>query len=236
MSTTRIHDKAQGTTTRDGSPPPGSGRRRTGVRTAVVAGTLALVALVAAGAVLALMPADDGPATPGSAPTAEEAVAQDFLSAYTTSDAQRVALHLADDATMPQEWWRDLQRYEAWGAVFLVQPCEAMSTSVAGTNISCAFEHHALGTDALGREPFDLNAFTLRVDDGKVESFQATFNPGSNGFVQQLDAVASWVRANHPGDWRFMDSYEDVSDADLPRWLQLWETRIAQYVDSWTTD
>lgn len=207
-------------------PPPVVVRSRVGFVAALVAVALAagaiLLGVIASGA-------GDRPAAPEAAPTAEELVAHDFLTAFTSSDAARVAMYLADDASMPEEWWRDLKRFEAWRGVFLVEPCETMSTSVAGTNISCAFDLHAFGSDALGRAPFGLNVFTLRVDEGKVESFQASYNAASNGFLEQFDAVGSWVRANHPGDWEFMESHEDVSDADFPRWLQLWETRLGQY-------
>lgn len=227
MSTTRIPDKAEGPATRGEDAPPGSGRRRAGVTAA--AGGAAVAALVAAGAVFTVMATDDGRSAPVSAPTADENVAQDFLSAYTTFDPQNVALHLADEATMPREWWRDLKRYEAMGVVFLVEPCEVVSGSSAGENMSCPFDFHALGTGELGRTPFGENDFALRVDDGKVESFQATYNTAINGFDRYYDAVGSWIRVNHPGDWAFMDSYENVSSAELPRWLSLWETRLGQY-------
>lgn len=231
MTATQIHHEAHDPVARPQlrqEPRP----RRT--RISVAGAAVLALAVAGVGLVVWLSGAvtDDAP---GSTPSAEEDVAQDFLSAVTTFRADQVALHLSDDATMPQEWARDLKRDEALGVVYLVQPCGETSAWSTGANLVCPFDFHALGTDQLGRGPFADNAFSVRVDAGEVTSFQAVANTSLNGFDRYYDAVGSWVRANHPGDWGLMDSYESVSDADLPRWLRLWETRLAQYEDRFST-
>jgi hypothetical protein len=231
MSTTKIRHQQEPAAQLP--PAPGSERRRTGVTVAVLAVIVALVAAGVGAAVVGLLN-DERPATPAGTPTADEIVAQDFLTAYAGLHADRAALYLADDASMPKAWGRDLQRLAAWNVVFLVRPCEVVGASSAGTNLTCEFDFHALGTDTVGREPFGENAFALRVDDGKVESFSATYGTDINGFDQYYEAIGSWIRANHPGDWAFMDSFEDVDAAELPAWLRLWDERLAQYQDRLT--
>jgi hypothetical protein len=231
MSTTKTDHPKHEPAPRTQVPPAETRPRRTGVTAAVIAAVAAVVAVVlVAAAMLAGIGGDDGPATPGQAPTTDEQVAQDFLDAFTSFRPDLVALHLADDASLPEAWWRDLKRYEAMGVVFLVRPCEQVSaSSAAGTSIMCTFDYHALGTDEEGRAPFGDNTFALRVDDGKVDHFEVTDSGAINGFDQRYDAFGSWVRTNHPGDWDFMDSDGTVSAEDLPRWLQLWKVRLAQY-------
>lgn len=231
MSTTKIHHEQQQPAAQPGHPS-GLQRRGKGIKAGVLVAVIALVAAAVVGAgMLVATSNDDPPATTTGAPTEDENVAQDFLTAYAGLHADRAALYLADDASMPRSWGRGLQRDEAWNVVYLVQPCEVVSASSSGTNLTCDFAFHALGTDELTRAPFGENAFALRVDDGEVESFRASYGTDINGFDQYYDAVGSWVRANHPGDWAFMSSFEDVSSADLPRWLRLWDERLAQYED-----
>jgi hypothetical protein len=234
MSTTQIrHDKDEPTPRRGGPPAQARHSRGSGRIVAGVAAVMAVIAASLAGvAWLASTPDDGGPAgRDPAAPTSDERVAQRFLTAYTSLRPDQVALRLADGTTMPTQWWREMQRYEAWGTAFLVHPCETIGSSAAGTDLLCPFDFHALGTEELDRAPFGRNAFAMRVDGGEVVSFAATFNNAVNGFDRFYAAVGSWVRTNHPGDWSVMDTAAPERPAELAAWQQLWDERRTQFAN-----
>lgn len=235
MSRTDTHEELQEFHDRVEARPGGAGRRRVAAGAAVAA-AVALVAGVVWYADVTGGVDDQGPAQDtGSAQTTDERVAREFAGALVDGDVAGARSFLAEGATLPDGWGRQSQRNEAWFADHDVKPCETMSTSDFGTSITCPFDYHNMRSEEMGLGPFGNNLVSLVVNDGKVRSFRAAYNSDNNGDGELYRQIGAWVRENHPGEWRFLDS-QDVGPAERSRWIRLWQQRTQEYVDATTAE
>ena len=220
-----LHDRVEG------GPPRGGRGRLVGAAVAAAAAVVLGVALLAD---VTDWRADQAPAqdlAPGR--TADEQVAHDFAEALLAGDAAQARSLLAEGTALPEGWGRLEQRNEAWSTTHDVKPCEAMSTTDYGTRIICPFDYHNLRSEQLGLGPFGNNNVNLVVGDEGVRSFQVGDNSANNGDEQLYHQIGTWVRQEHPGEWRFLDS-PDVGPAEMPRWVRLWQQRTQEYADAMT--
>jgi hypothetical protein len=88
-----------------------------------------------------------------------------------------------------------------------------------------------MGSREAGSGPFADNALTIRVADGEVLSADTEIPFQTNGLSEHLDAVYTWLEANHPDQVAFLETDElALADDQWPRWLQLWNQYLAEYV------
>jgi hypothetical protein len=221
-------------------------RRRLQVATA-----LAAAAAVAVVAVLVWPHGDTTTAPPVGPPTrtAEvtdaEQVATDFLGALAGFDRAGAATYVADGAQLrlgtvmgagaANDPWKLRNRWdEATGwKVTDVQGCR--ETAVSGIDVRCLFTAHQLGSDRLGRGPFDANVLTVTVRDGRISNATLTTAHTTNGFADTMwDPFWAWMGDAHPDDEAMMTAFENpgASPARVNRSLRLWEKRTQQYVDA----
>lgn len=160
-------------------------------------------------------------------------VAQEYVAAYAAYDTEKVVTMLdqrADEADYRLYQARD----EAWGVKFLMEPCEEGSTMSSGTHVSCPFSLHVLGSEAVGRGPFEDAVFNLLVTaDGEVLEADPDWNYETNGMGDHVGEAHGWVLKNHPDQREFLETEEqDVPAAQFDRWLRLWRTYIQDYVEA----
>jgi hypothetical protein len=119
----------------------------------------------------------------------------------------------------------EAQQYEQ-----ILDSCNELGSSNAGSTVRCAFDFHLFGSHELGLGPFEGSTFTLTVADGSIVS--ASMDWGIDEFsVQMWDPFADWVSTNHPVDAAVM--YTDrtqtgvsVTEDAIP----LWDRRIDEYL------
>ena len=199
-------------------------------RRRLVAGALVASAATVAAAVWAVdLGSSPGPGPAQPERTIAERVADEFFAAVAAGDTDLAASYVDRGEVRWSEWESHMRLNDAWHVEYLPQPCEEMSTSAASTLVVCAFDYHAQGSDELGFGPFGMNALSLRISDQQVVHAEASYNADNNGQAELFKAIGAWVRENHPGDWKFMETAGQtppVSD----RWYRLWERRIDEYV------
>jgi hypothetical protein len=147
----------------------------------VVAAVIALAAVVV---ILETRPGEDAP-TPANQPSAVNPadaaalqVATGFLEAYGAFNAEQATTYLADGADLtgfigsgyaegPERLPRFISFLEAEGYEQTITSCEG---SPVGPDISvtCAFDFHAIRSDAIGRGPYSGSYFDFTVRDGKI--------------------------------------------------------------------
>lgn len=211
----------------------------------------AVGALVAAAAVVAAAVWWQGthdapviePAAPVDVPTQAEQVATDFVEAWGDFDRPRLASYIADGATLKlgpvtgnPDGWRLENRFDQ-AAGFAMQQLECSETYSPGDTIQvgCAFKLHMLGSDQLGRGPFDNSLFIVTVENGKVVDASLNFSGAGNGYDDEmLHPFEAWMDAQHPEDDEVMSAFWDAAStrAEIDASLQMWEQRTQDYVDA----
>lgn len=234
MSTTDTQQELQEFLSREQHQAP---RAPTGRRTlAVLGGGLAAAAAAAAAVVWGggLLTEDRSEPAPVVEPAPDPVqVAQEYVTAYAAYDTEKVVSML--DQRADEAHYRLYQaRDEAWGVQFLMEPCEEGSTMSSGTLVSCPFSLHVLGSEAVGRGPFEDAVFNLLVTaDGEVLEADPTWNHETNGMGDHVGEAHGWVLKNHPDQREFLETEEqNVPEAQLDRWLRLWRTYIQDYVEA----
>ena len=216
----------------DPDVPPAIGRNRF---TAMVAAGVAAVAAAAAVFWTADLAADRA-AEP--APVQQPAVdpvevTERFVAAYTSNDIDTVRKMAADEADV--DGWRiAMARDEAWGVRFLFEPCRNTTTNYVGTGVLCPFSLHVLGSEEVGRGPFEKATFTVWLDEnGEVFEADPTWNYQYNGMGEHVEDATTWIWSQHPDQAKFLQAEEqDVPAAQFDRWLGLWEQYLQQYIDA----
>ena len=177
---------------------------------------------------------DQGPAQdPASGQTTDERTAQEFVDAVTTGDVAEARSFLAEGATLSADLLWQLTLTKARSMEHDVQPCQTIGGSDARATVVCPFDYHAYRSEQLGLGPFGNNSVTVVMTDGEVRSVQPIYNWDGNGDSALKGEIGAWVRENHPGEWRFLDS-NDVRPAEMPRWIRLWQQRTQEYADAMT--
>lgn len=211
---------------------------------ALAAAVVALVAGIGAGVFLMSDDAAD-PAAPASSEAV--AVAVELVTAIAAHDRAEVEAVLADDAdtngTARAAWRRDFAWTEAAGFRIVSSACGPTDPAPGGiTLVTCTFAMHGLGSEELGRGPYQGNDIVVGVRDGEVVSFRVTLDYMENGFSREMfEPFRGWIATHHSEDGPVM--YADwplaVSPAHTDRSIRLWERRIPQFVadvstwDSW---
>jgi hypothetical protein len=150
--------------------------------------------------------------------------------------------YLADGGTI--QAWSDPQPAEGIGqelrwsraAGFQMIPggCEERATSATVTEVACAFDYHALGSDQLGRGPFSDNELSVTVtEDGQVMEAVLTLAFETNGFASQMwEPFRDWVDSAHRTD--SIEMYAPGTgmsrQATTGRANRLWEKYVPEYV------
>ena len=183
------------------------------------------------------------PAPPVDVPTQAEQVATDFVEAWADFDRPRLASYIADGATLKlgpvagdSDGWRLENRFDqAAGFAMQLQECSETFGSQDRIQVGCAFRLHMLGSDQLGRGPYDNGLFLLTVEDGEVVDASLSFSGVSNGYDDEmLHPFEAWMDEQHPEDAELMNAIWDAAStkAEIGASLQLWEQRTQDYVDA----
>ncbi len=177
------------------------------------------------------------PATPPPAtPSATVEVAYAFASSYGTFDADRAISYLSDDADVLgiADGLDGFRLHLAWlesvGYRQIVQSCEESSGS-AGTSVSCAFDFHLLGSDAIGLGSYRGSSFDFSLHDGKIDRASVTWETAE--FSPQLwEPFATWVSIHYPDDAAVMytDSTHSVERLTTAS-IELWAERSHEYTE-----
>lgn len=212
-------------------------------------GAFALVAAIGLAAIVLIVAVRtwqrDEP-TPAVRPTATpEEVAEAFLEDYASFDADAAMAYLSGSAdisglmmgvetaaTTQDELRLNLATLEALRYRQMLIPCEATSTTSAGTDVRCAFDLHLFGSDELDLGPYGGNAFTLTIRDGEIERASVSFN--IDYFSPEVwEPVAAWVADKHPRDVEVL--YEDAQQSNLrlsDESVALWAKYLPRYIDA----
>ena len=160
-------------------------------------------------------------------------VAEQFVAAYARNDADTVT-ELAAEAADLSGWRLYMARDEAWGVQFMFEPCRHATTNEVGTGVVCPFSLHVMGSEEVGRGPFEDAVFTVWLDeDGGVFDAEPTWNFEYNGMTEHFEEATSWVWAQHPDQAEFLMLDEpEVPPEQLDHWLALWERYLADYVEA----
>jgi hypothetical protein len=211
-------------------------RQRAGT---VVTAAVVLALVVGALAVTTRWIGSDESAPPAGPSVTDEArqVAAGFLQAYGAHDPDRAIGYLTDHA-IATEWesaeaFRDnLAWSEAAGWTELRSPCQQVNVEGATVFLRCAYSMHALGSEQIGRGPYD-GYWDLRVSDAEITFAHDEFPFESNGFsVEMWEPFVAFVESRYPADADLM--YDDGRTASRhdPRSVRLWEQHVADYVAS----
>ena len=205
----------------------GRTRRRTWVAGAVAAAAAVVIVVWAMGLTTgkpqSISPPPAGPARP-------EQVATAYVNAYANYDRPRLKSFLAGDALA--NWPALDQGNRADEAIefrVILDSCTELSRLSDGTQVWCAFDVHALGSERLGLGPFSNNRFLVTVDGGKIIESNIYFDYGNNGFsVEMWEPFVAWVTKNYPKDIPAMLD-RDVARSDATS-IELFHKHIAEYV------
>ena len=184
--------------------------------------------------------------TPARQPTSHadaeaEEVVRGFLGAYAAFDAQQAMTYLADDGDfdvvdtsqeLPLEEALSL-RFSLEQAVGYEQRVSSCVTAPFGsdTSVVCDLVFHALGSDQIGRGPYD-GSFVFTVRDGVI--IHAAIPPGiSTKFDRQmLEPFADWVHSTYPKDAGVMFIDGTLAARFSPESIRLWEQHTRDYVEA----
>jgi hypothetical protein len=236
----RAEDAMDSTDTREQMSIYEEGRRRdwSGRRTWWGAGALVAAAATVVGLVL-WGGGREGDRT-GPAATGEDAaaLASRFLEAKYAPDPTRAEAMLAsgvrmDDTANSRDWRRSHALTMAAGFSLAEHTCRTVRTSGTESDVECEFAVHALGSEQLGRGPFE-QTLDVTVADGKIVSNDGDSRLHMNGFASEAyEPFTQWVARRHFADLEIM--FTDMTLAGPrtnPRSLRLWEQRLAEYIES----
>jgi hypothetical protein len=175
-----------------------------------------------------------------------EEIANGFLDAYGAFDADRAIPYLANDSDIVglmtsvgaqsvdgtvREFRLLLSFLEAMGYEQILDPCEELTSSAAGTTVRCTFDYHALRSDEIGLGPFGGSYFDLTILDGKIVRASKFF--ATEGFsVAVWEPFAAFVSTTYPEDAAVMyvdDTYSEVRLTEES--IRLWDLRTREYVE-----
>jgi hypothetical protein len=187
--------------------------------------------------------ADLEPAPPAHVPTQAEEAATGFVEAWGEFDRPRAASYVADGASLhvgpdpvTPDSWRVQNRWEqVTGFTMQLDPCSETFGQGDTIEVTCAFSLHQLGSEQLGRGPYDFNFFLVTVENGKVVDVIEGISYDGSGFDDEMvSPFWKWMDNEHPEDAKVMAAYEDPAstEAEIDASLQLWEQRTQGYVDA----
>jgi hypothetical protein len=172
-------------------------------------------------------------------------VAQRFVEAVAAFDADGALSHVEAGADLTgviasigaqnvagsaPEFRQFVSLLEALQYEQILDSCDEMGTSDAGSTVRCAFDFHLFGSHELGLGPFEGSTFTLTVADGSI--VKASMDWGIDEFsVQMWNPFADWVSTNHPADAAVMYTDQTHSGVSVTEdAIPLWDRRIDEYL------
>ena len=206
----------------------GGRKSRRGWVAGAVAAAAAVAVLVWAMGLMSDKPESSSPLPAG--PTQPEQVATAYVDAYASYDRPRLKSFLAGDALAS---WPDLEMTnrgdEAIEFRVLLDSCRELNDLSIGTQVWCAFDVHALGSEQVGRGPFSNNRFLLTVEGGKIIESNIYFDYNNNGFnIQMYEPFVAWVTQHYPQDAQAMFAEDETPPDDTSD--ELFHQHIADYV------
>ena len=164
-------------------------------------------------------------------------VALNYIAARDAWDGEAMASLTAPDALVSGEFVTSFESVSlagfdrATGSRYLDPQC----TEGSPGNVVCTYGHVDYITQALGLDAFDGGSFTFVIEDEVIQSVNHNTNWGAEYSSQVLEPLRFWVAINHPDDLPLM--YEDQQRGlslirTTPDALDLWEPRIAEYVET----
>jgi hypothetical protein len=183
--------------------------------------------------------------------SAAEAVARGFVDAYAAGDAGRALTHVDEDAlargdivgpslpvigTTPEGFRRWLAFQHAATPTNTVDDCERRDNGrLAGINLTCGFDEHAFGSDALGLGPYRAY-WDITVRDGKIVALASPNSPDFDRLVNEVwQPFADWLRAEHADDVTVLFANNGgmwLREAYTDEALRLWEQRVGEFATS----
>jgi hypothetical protein len=236
----RAEDAMDSTDTREQLSIFEEGRRRDrpGRRARWGAGALVAAAATVVGLVLWVGGGEEDRTGPAGTDGEAAALASSFLEAMYAPDPTRAEQLLAsgvhmDGTANSRQWRREHAWHTAAGFSLAEHTCRTVRTSGTESDVECEFAIHALGSEQLGRGPFE-QTLDVTVADGKVVSNDVDTRLHMNGFASEAyDPFAQWVARRHFADLEVMFSDMTLGGPRSdPRSLRLWEQRLAEYVES----
>jgi hypothetical protein len=216
-------------------------------------GAIVVAAALGIGTVIAVVVlatnGDDHTTTPTEQPKAATRpavdVAQRFVEAVAAFDADaalaqvKAGTDLTDViasvgaqevAGSAREFRRFVSLLEAQQYEQILDSCDELGSSDAGSTVQCAFDFHLFGSHELGLGPFEGSTFTLTVADGSI--VQASMDWGIDEFsVQMWEPFADWVSTTHPADAAVMYTDQTRSGVSVTEdAIPFWDRRIDEYL------
>lgn len=209
----------------------------------------ALGIATATAVVLLVNNGDDAATTPTEQPTSVTRpaidVAQRFVEAVAAFDADAALAQVEAGADLSgvitsvgaqnvaggaPEFRQFVSLLEALQYEQILDSCDELGSSDAGSTVRCAFDFHLFGSHELGLGPFEGSTFTVTVDDGSI--VEAWMNWGIDEFsVQMWDPFEDWVSTNHPADAAVMYTDRTRSGVSVTEdAIPLWDRRIDEYL------
>jgi hypothetical protein len=162
-------------------------------------------------------------------------VASDFLEATYAYDLDTSEDMMSPDVELVGDSLEGRRSGLAWnqaiGTSLAEHSCREESTSSAGAEVRCTYSLNSMGSEELGRGPYD-GTVDLTIRDDEITRVEDNFPFVENGFSDEMwTPFAAWVKVNHPHDVGLM--YDDLGQTGPrsgPRSLRLWEKHVDQYV------
>jgi len=163
-------------------------------------------------------------------PLQPEQVATAYVNAYGNYDRPRLKSLLAGDALVNWSALDESNRGdEAIEVRVLPDSCTELNRLSVGTQVWCAFDVHALGSDRLGLGPYSNNRFLVTVDGGKIIESNIHFDYMNNNFnIQMMEPFMAWVTKHYPKDVPAM--FEPDGPRTPATTAELFHQHIADYV------
>lgn len=199
---------------------------------------IAALAAVIVGALLLMQPGAtpiaDAPTTltevPAPAQDGAVETAAAFFEAFAAFDADRAAVYLAPDAL--DEFGGSIEAMrlqlavgEAMRQVRIMQGCRQLEVRATGTVVRCDYTYHALGSDLLGRGPYDGNWFDFTVRAREIVAAKQREYRTSEFLNQMWEPFALWLAETYPEDVDVLytnatQAIQAVSEESRVRWAE----------------
>jgi hypothetical protein len=163
-------------------------------------------------------------------------LAEGYLQAYSSYDADRAATYLSGAALAelwgtPAEFRLLLALLEAQRSEEIYQPCQHVTSSGAGIVVRCPHDFNWMGSDELGLGPYTGDYRYVTVRDGEIVHIDDHGENFAAASAQNWEPFARWVKENYPQDVAVM--YEDESQDGwrvTEESIRLWKEHIDEYV------
>ncbi len=177
---------------------------------------------------------DDETTEPAPAPGADAAaIASSFVEAVYAYDLDGAeGLLSADVELVGWNWPEGSAWHEAVGTSLADLSCRAGTPSDAGTKVRCVFALNVMGSEQLGRGPYENTVYLTVVGDEITRAEESSYL--RIDFDEEMwEPFSAWVARVHPADMQVMYTNSSrIEGRDNPTSLRLWEERVTEYVET----